>query len=144
MTTVTLGGMTERESRGPRPAPVSSIRLSVIIPVSTDPRLADCLRSLEAQTLDRAAFEVIVVDQAASAGTQGLVEALGFGYARAAGGAYAARLAGTAIARAPVLVFTDSDVIVPPGWLAEIDALFRDDARVAVTGPSASATDGRV
>jgi glycosyltransferase involved in cell wall biosynthesis len=138
---VTLDGMSNEESAAPDPGP---IRVSVIIPVRTDPRLGACLESLAHQSLDRGAFEVIVVDDARDAATQQLAVAAGARYLATTGGAYAARVAGTAAARASVLAFTDADVVVPRGWLAEIDAQFLDETCQAVTGPSSSASPSPV
>lgn len=116
----------------------------MIIPVRTDPRLEACLESLAHQSLGSRSFEVIVVDDARDAATEKLALAAGARYVSKAGGAYSARAAGAAAARATVLAFTDADVVVPPGWLAEIDALFRDETCQAVTGPSSSASDSPV
>jgi cellulose synthase/poly-beta-1,6-N-acetylglucosamine synthase-like glycosyltransferase len=120
------------------------VRISVIIPVKTDPRLEACLESLARQTLESSAFEVIVVDDARDDQTRALALAAGAMYITGPGGAYGARVAGAAAARATVFAFTDADVVVPRGWLAQIDALFRDPTCQAVTGPSSSASDGPV
>jgi cellulose synthase/poly-beta-1,6-N-acetylglucosamine synthase-like glycosyltransferase len=141
MTMVTEGGITSDESTVADPV---SVRISVIIPVKSDLRLRDCLDALAHQSLDPSAYEVIVVDDAGDAVTQELVRAASARYLDKAGGAYAARVSGSAAARAPVLAFTDADAVVPRGWLAEIDALFRDAACQAVTGPSSSASDAPV
>src|SRR6186997_3224203 len=140
MTTVTVGGMSN-ESRVEDP---DSVRISVIVPVRTDPRLRACLESLARQSLERDAFEVIVVDDAQDAATERLALAAGARYVSSPGGAYAARIAGTEAARGPVLAFTDADAVVPPGWLATIDALFADETCQAVTGPSSSASDSPI
>ncbi|MGL5095033.1 MAG: glycosyltransferase family 2 protein, partial [Planctomycetia bacterium] len=49
-------------------------------------------------------------------------------------GPAAARNLGVAHARAPVVVFTDSDTLPQPGWLAALVAPFADSAVVAVEG----------
>jgi GT2 family glycosyltransferase len=93
--------------------------VSVVIPVrngaSTLPPL---LRSLEAQTLGRARFEVIVVDNDSSDGTAEVA---------AGGGATVvhepvanrsrARNRGVASAAAPLYAFTDADCVADPRWL---------------------------
>jgi glycosyltransferase involved in cell wall biosynthesis len=113
----------------------------VIIPVRADPRLDACLGSLSRQSLESAAYELIVVDGAHDDATRQLAAANGARYAVQSGGAYASRNAGAALARGSVAAFTDADVIVPPDWLATIDALFRDDTCLAVTGPSSSVSN---
>jgi glycosyltransferase involved in cell wall biosynthesis len=118
-----------------------SVRISVIIPVRSDPQLEACLGSLARQTLEGAAYELIVVDGAHDDATSRLAAATGARHVVQSGGAYASRNAGAELARGGVLAFTDSDVIVPPDWLADIDALFRDEACQAVTGPSSSLSD---
>jgi glycosyltransferase involved in cell wall biosynthesis len=125
-------------------ARAAPVRLSVVIPVRDDPRLGACLDSLASQSLDRTAFEVLVVDEAGAPGTRTLVERAGARYVVARGGAYAARIAGVAAARGAVLAFTDSDVTLPRDWLATIDELFRDPACDVATGPSASSSASRI
>lgn len=144
MTTVTLGGMSTAESTETAEAVEESPRLSVIIPVNDDPRLGACLASLAGQTLERSAFEIIVVGEGSSDATRRLVSDVGGRHAFHAGGAYAARAAGARLARGRVLAFTDADTILSPEWLAVIDLAFRDEACLAVTGPSSSASSTRV
>lgn len=120
------------------------MRLSVIIPVRDDPRLGACLDSLASQSLDRTAFEVIVVEEADRPATRTLVERFGGRFVVASGGAYAGRVAGVERAAGEVLAFTDSDVTLPEGWLATIDELFRDPACEVATGPSSSSSPSRI
>lgn len=123
-----------------RAAGAVPVRLSVIIPVRDDPRLGACLDSLVSQSLDRSAFEVIVVGEADTAATRTLVERVGCRFIVGSGGPYAARVAGVAHARGEILAFTDSDVILPRDWLATVEAIFRDPAVEVVTGPSSSSS----
>lgn len=101
--------------------------VSVVIPVYRDwRRLESCLAALAAQTLPRAHFEILVVDNddeplaeaRRPSGVQYLHEPVGF--------SYAARNAGWRAARAPVLAFTDADCLPSPDWLrcglAHLDA----------------------
>ena len=89
--------------------------------------LARCLRALLAQDLPKGDYEVLVVDNNSSDGTRELVEET----AAAGGptvrylfephqGVSAARNTGLKAASAPVVAFTDDDVVVPPGWLAAL------------------------
>ncbi|MDD9717128.1 glycosyltransferase [Dinoroseobacter sp. PD6] len=94
----------------------------VIVSRGRGPELARCLLSLEFQTCPR--FEVIVVGdraarQAVVAGP-GLAR-VGFAPFEAANIA-AARNAGVAAARAPVVAFLDDDAVAEPCWLAGLIA----------------------
>lgn len=93
-------------------------------------RLRDMLAGLRAQTLPRAAFEVVVVDDASSDDTSAvLAEAIERGdlHIRAIRhdhnrGPAAARNAGWRAARASFVAFSDDDCVPAAGWL---DALLR-------------------
>lgn len=104
-------------------------QISVIIPHLNQPEvLAGLLKALAAQTFRD--FEIIVADNGSKAplpasitdhpGLRTLIEATP--------GPGPARSAGAAIARAPILAFTDCDCRPDPGWLAAIAAHFADDA----------------
>ncbi len=120
--------------------PASGPRFSVIVPVYRHwALLPDLLAALRAQTIGDAAFEILIVDNDPAAGDPadgdpargdpaggdpagdraGIVlpgnAAL---LAEPRPGAYAARNAAAARARAPSLVFTDADCRPLPGWLA--------------------------
>lgn len=105
--------------------------------------LADCLRSLVADQC-ATSREIVVVDNGSSDGTRAVVEEA----ARAATGASIrwvlepepglarARNRGVAEARGELLLFTDDDVIVQPGWTDALVAAFAD--------PAVGATGGRI
>lgn len=104
--------------------------VSVVIPArDAAGTLGAALDGLAAQR--GADFEVFVVDDGSTDGTAALAEAHPSGptvLRRAAHGAGAARNAGAAVARAPVLAFTDADCVPEPGWLAAgLAALARAD-----------------
>lgn len=101
------------------------IIISVIIPHLNQPEALDaCLASLDAQTFERDAFEIIVVDN----GSRALpVEAV----RRYPGvrllqerrpGPGPARNMGVAAARADIFAFIDADCRADPNWLASIAA----------------------
>ncbi|MEX0783424.1 MAG: glycosyltransferase [Dehalococcoidia bacterium] len=115
--------------------------VSVIIPVRNDPRVSDCVRSIVALRDEVAALQVIVVDHSSSeefgrdvlACLPGAVSVLRFEGATV----YGARAAGVAEATGEVLLFTDADCVVRPGWLAEPLRAFRRGADL-VQGHSGS------
>ncbi len=102
--------------------------VSVVVATHDRPaRLADLLRSLRAQTLSAASFEVIVVDDASGAETSALLQReradgqlrLRLLRRELAEGPAAARNDGWRAARAPLVAFTDDDCIASPQWLQE-------------------------
>ena len=98
-----------------------------MVPTHARPaRLARLLDSLARQTMARARFEIVVVDDGSPAG-RGPDEAWFDGTRRrlhrqANAGPAAARNAGAALARGALLAFVDDDCVAEPGWL---DALHR-------------------
>jgi len=121
------------------------LRISVVIP--TYNRL-DTLRyvipALLAQDIPAEQFEIIVADSESSDGTADFLRELsartGPGRVRHVPGAYsgraAARNAGIAAARAPVILFTDADILASPQLLERHLAGHREanGKRVAVVG----------
>jgi GT2 family glycosyltransferase len=111
--------------------------ISVIVPHLNQPdRLRRLLASLAAQDRGLAGVEVIVVDN----GSRTLPRAPVAGLAGAilveevAPGPGPARNRGAALARAPILAFTDADCLVAPDWLSVILARFAADPGLAVLG----------
>ncbi|HVX39485.1 MAG TPA: glycosyltransferase family 2 protein [Gemmatimonadaceae bacterium] len=111
--------------------------LSVIMPLSSDDaRIAAALDALAGSDLPRAAWELIVVatDQppasvdAAAARANVIVR---LDPAHASGASYAYNR-GAEVARAPVLVFLDGDVVVRPDTLRRIADAFADDGLAAL------------
>jgi glycosyltransferase involved in cell wall biosynthesis len=100
----------------------SPIDISVIVPVRNGARsLPALLQSLDAQTLPRDRFEVIVVDNASEDRTAEIAEAHG---ARVISEPIAnrsrARNRGAAAARSALYAFTDADCVAHPDWLQEL------------------------
>jgi glycosyltransferase involved in cell wall biosynthesis len=115
--------------------------ISVVISTRNRARyLDDCLQSLAAQQCTRS-FEIVVVDNASTDGTAALltrrVEAdsrfrairedrVGLSYGKNAG---------IAAARGGILVFTDDDVTLDPGWIESYRYLFASKPDVLIGGP---------
>jgi GT2 family glycosyltransferase len=100
----------------------ADLELSVIVPVRNGAdSLPPLLRSLDAQTLDRARFEVIVVDNDSSDDTADVAAALG---ARVVHEPVAnrsrARNRGAAAAATSLYAFTDADCVADPRWLEQL------------------------
>ncbi|MCX7618372.1 glycosyltransferase [Tepidiforma sp.] len=97
--------------------------VSVIVPVKDDPRIADCLASLEADRPPGIEAEVIVVDNGSapefSAWLEGIARGGGVTLLRVPEpGVYAARNRGVEAARGAAVFFADADCVVGPGWFA--------------------------
>ena len=97
--------------------------LSVIIPThNRKDMLRDTLNSLARQTYPNDYFEVIVIDDGSSDGTQAIVgEHFPFTlryFRQSNQGATAARNLGARQSQADILVFLDDDILLEPGYLA--------------------------
>ena len=99
----------------------SAPRISVVVPHYNDlERLGRCLAALNAQTMPREAYEIIVADNNSPCG-MAAVEQTVEGRARIVTamtpGAGPARNAGAEAAQGEILAFTDSDCVPEPDWL---------------------------
>lgn len=120
------------------------VELSVIVPAYNRARLIrHCLAALCRQTLGKERYEVVVVDDASTDETPGIVGAFASStpcrirYLRREqrGGPGAARNTGILQARGWLVVFVDSDVVVTPGFLQEHLRLHQEEDRVVGRGP---------
>ncbi|MBC9032802.1 glycosyltransferase [Sphingomonas sp. JC676] len=96
-------------------------RISVVVPHYNDPiGLGRCLNSLEAQTIGRDAFEIVVGDNDSPCGLEAVERAVA-GRGRIVTipekGAGPARNGAAAAASGEILAFIDSDCVAEPGWL---------------------------
>ncbi len=102
-----------------------STELSVVVPsYNQADLLAECLRSLRAQTLAPDLYEIIVVDDGSTDRTPEVLAECGADHVRVRGirfptnrGRSAARNAGITCAVAPLVLFVDSDVVVRKDFL---------------------------
>ena len=132
----TSGGEGVVDSSGHHPSPPSSERrrkgtartqpdLSVIIPTyNRSAVLASCLAALEQQSLAKDRFEVFVVDDGSTDGTERLCQGLSMSFPlvylrQTNAGAGAARRLGTEAARGEYLLLLNDDTIATPNLLAE-------------------------
>ncbi len=125
------------------PAP-ASVLVAVVIPVfNRSIELADCLRGLGEQSLDRELFEVVVVDNCSTEDLAPVADAarvrfgLNLRLARTPNnkGPAPARNLGVSLASAPLIAFTDSDCRPHPQWLQAGLQLMQDAAVDFSTGP---------
>ncbi len=117
--------------------------VSVVVPTRDRPdRLAACLAALARQTAE---VEIVVVDDGSRDArvVAAVVAAVpGARLVRGAGrGPAAARNAGAAAARAPLLCFTDDDCTPVPGWAAALAARLAAGADAAA-GPTRNGRPG--
>ena len=111
---------------------------SVIVP--THNRLASLMKTLESlYRQDFSDFEIIIVDDGSTDGTGaylvGQTEQHRIRYVhQSCRGPAAARNAGFRIARAPYVVFTDDDCIVPRDWLKKLHAGFEETGADIIGG----------
>jgi glycosyltransferase involved in cell wall biosynthesis len=117
------------------------LSISVILPTRNPHpgRLQRALAGLAGQTLDRAQWEVLLVDNASDRPGEvpaELATALpGFQrLSEPAIGLTPARLRGIAEAQAPLLVFVDDDNVLAPDYLAQSLRLFTEQPRLAAAG----------
>ena len=120
--------------------------ISVIVPTwNRRDFLRLTIESFHHQTLAPGLFEVIIVDDASTDGTEAMVREMQAAapfplfYLRMAknGGPVLARNRGAQTARSGILAFTDSDCQASPQWLAVAVAAFQADPELGfITGPA--------
>ncbi|MGQ0720828.1 MAG: glycosyltransferase [Candidatus Eiseniibacteriota bacterium] len=106
--------------------------ISVVIPVRNAPDdLARCLETLARQSVDPAAFEVLVLDDGSDDATPDVGQRLGARVIRQQRlGAAAARNRGVREARGEIVLFLDADCEADPRWIEEISHPLREKSGV--------------
>lgn len=125
-----------------------SVFLSVVIPARNEAAsIRACLNSIFRQRFPAGSFEVIVVDDHSTDETAAIVNEFDFPNLRLL--RLEEHLSGTPVAsykkkalelavadaKGPLIVTTDADCLVPPGWLAQLSACYQESEPVAIAGP---------
>ena len=114
--------------------------ISVVIPTrNRADLLAQTLESIRKQDLARSEFEVLVIDNGSTDGTQHVIDLYKGQLANLSGiyapqpGLHTGRHAGMKAAKGEILAFADDDIEALPTWLSSIDLAYQDP-NVAMVG----------
>src|SRR5262249_41368878 len=116
------------------------MRVSIVIPVRNDVRVAELVRSLKTQLPQDA--EILVADDGSPAALPALRGARVLPIH--SGNQANARNHAARFASGEVLLFIDSDVVVPTGWIEKAQSLFADPRVLAAQGYSEAVGDDPV
>jgi lipopolysaccharide/colanic/teichoic acid biosynthesis glycosyltransferase/glycosyltransferase involved in cell wall biosynthesis len=118
----------------------SPLLASVVVPAyNAGDTISACVHALQQQTIDRARYEVIVVDDGSSDATAGrAAEAGACVVQQPHRKSAAARNTGTRTARAEVVCFTDADCEPRSDWLASLLAGMADPSVAGIKGTYAT------
>ena len=125
----------------------NALRVSVVIPTYNRlPLLRRVLAALETQSTPLADFEVIVVSDGATDGTDPFLDTLTTPLQlrpvfQTNSGVAAARNAGVAAARAPLILFLDDDVVPAPDLVAVHLQLHENHDNIVILGPMLTPDD---
>lgn len=103
------------------------MKVSVIVPVYNDYRIASCISSLLLQDYPRELYEIIVVDNNSVASIKEIIQRFPVRYLREERqGSYFARNRGLEVATGDIAAFIDADCIADPAWLNNLVRGFED------------------
>jgi len=112
------------------------VEFSVVVPAyNAAATLGECLAALRSQTMPRARYEIIVVDDGSADATAQVAEAAGVHVLRQPNqGPAVARNLGVRQASGDIVLFTDADCVPAANWLEEMVAPFADPEIVGSKG----------
>jgi len=121
---------------------MSGSMISVVIPTYNEEKnIEACLEAINAQTLPRSEFEVIIVDWHSKDRTAEIAQKLGAKVIQQTSkGVGGARNDGFAVAKGDILVTTDADCIPDPRWLESVKRNFQSGI-VGAFGPQVPVED---
>jgi len=116
--------------------------LTAIVPTRDRPEfLADCLRTLTSQKVERGRFDVLVIDDGSAEPLEPTVAGVARGSTikmrcvrQEPSGLNAARNHAVAVTDSPLLAFLDDDTLVAPGWASAVLAAFSETPCAALGG----------
>lgn len=112
-------------------------RISVVITAYNEEKyLPKCLEAILDQNFPKDNYEIVVVDNNSTDKTAEIAKGYGARVVREEkqGNTFALKK-GLEEAEGEIIASTDSDTLVLPGWLLEIDKAFKDEKIVGATGP---------
>jgi len=112
------------------------LEYSIIVPVYNESQTIErCLRSLLNQTMARESYEILVIDDGSTDGTDRIAKKYPVEYYfQANQGAASARNLGARYARGKIILFTDADCEVTANWIEEMVIPFGDPEVIGVKG----------
>jgi cellulose synthase/poly-beta-1,6-N-acetylglucosamine synthase-like glycosyltransferase len=137
-----LGGEDKNFCSGDPMPPV----ISVIIPAyNAAGSIGECLEALLHQSVEQDDYEIIVVDDGSTDGTEEIARAYGVHvFSQPNQGPTAARNQGVAQARGDILLFTDADCMPAENWIEEMVRPLSDPEVVGVKGAYATRQRGLI
>jgi GT2 family glycosyltransferase len=113
-----------------------SLRFSIVIPVyNAKATIARCLDSLARIDYPQECHEVVLVDNGSTDGTVDIMREYPFRIVHESRkNSFTARNCGIANSTGEIIVLTDSDCVVDPGWLKAYDETFNDESIMACGG----------